>query len=505
MDKNRFVISREYVVSLFPIFQLVDSLGDSIKKTIGTNIGEFSGILQEHSIWWVANEVGWLKGHRAVVKRINRDPKWLGRILRVIEKKGIALGKLAKSWASGDLTKISAAELFKRYKQFVRQNTELYNIALVCPLLDYQSSTYISDLVNEILTKKLTTKQVGGAFTLLTTSRRWWPDKKQELALVKIYTEIIKDKFLKKNLLQMNNEYFLNSLLKNNRKLYQRLSRHGNIYAYLTYVYEGPAVALDFYVDVMRDWLIKNIKPDNLVKKHLKNKLQLVKDQKKLLDKLNLTSRERLLIKFAQDVYFVKPYRRLLQSRAYYNFEPVLREISRRLNLTLRQARYLLPEEVRYYLNGGKRSVAVLNERIKSCVYINKDGRKSLLVGRAVEKFWKTVKQEKVSTKVRELKGSTAYPGKISGRVTLVNMPSDMVKMKPGDILVSTATSPNLMAAIRQAAAIVTDEGGITCHAAIVSRELKIPCLIGTKIATRVLKDGDRVEVDATKGLIRKI
>ena len=66
-------------------------------------------------------------------------------------------------------------------------------------------------------------------------------------------------------------------------------------------------------------------------------------------------------------------------------------------------------------------------------------------------------------------------------------------------------TDPRYVPAMKKAAAIVTDEGGITCHAAIVSRELKKPCIIGTKIATKVLKDGDEVEVDAEKGVVKKI
>lgn len=77
--------------------------------------------------------------------------------------------------------------------------------------------------------------------------------------------------------------------------------------------------------------------------------------------------------------------------------------------------------------------------------------------------------------------------------------------MKEKDILVSFATNPNLMPAIRKAAAIVTDEGGLTCHAAIVSRELGIPCVVGTKIVTQILKDGDKVEVDARKGIVKKL
>jgi len=78
-------------------------------------------------------------------------------------------------------------------------------------------------------------------------------------------------------------------------------------------------------------------------------------------------------------------------------------------------------------------------------------------------------------------------------------------KVEKGDILVSQATSPDLLPAMRKAGAMVTNTGGLICHAAITSRELKIPCIVGTKNATYIFKDGDRVEVDATKGIVRKI
>ncbi|MEY3197555.1 MAG: hypothetical protein RL023_25 [Candidatus Parcubacteria bacterium] len=71
-----------------------------------------------------------------------------------------------------------------------------------------------------------------------------------------------------------------------------------------------------------------------------------------------------------------------------------------------------------------------------------------------------------------------------------------------GDILVSTMTTPDFLPAMKKAAAIITDEGGITCHAAIVARELQKPCIIATKFATQILQDGDIVEVDAHKGSI---
>jgi len=82
---------------------------------------------------------------------------------------------------------------------------------------------------------------------------------------------------------------------------------------------------------------------------------------------------------------------------------------------------------------------------------------------------------------------------------------ADVSKVKRGDILVTSMTTPELAPAMEKAAAFITDEGGILCYAAIVACEINKPCIIGTKIATKVLKDGDLVEVDAIKGIVRKL
>ncbi len=81
----------------------------------------------------------------------------------------------------------------------------------------------------------------------------------------------------------------------------------------------------------------------------------------------------------------------------------------------------------------------------------------------------------------------------------------ELKKFKNGDILVATQTHPNLVPYMKSSMAIVTDEGGITCHAAIVSRELRKPCIIGTKLATKIFKTGDRLELDLKTGAVKKI
>ena len=81
--------------------------------------------------------------------------------------------------------------------------------------------------------------------------------------------------------------------------------------------------------------------------------------------------------------------------------------------------------------------------------------------------------------------------------------PQEIKKVKINNILVATMTTPEYVPAMRKASAFITDEGGITCHAAIVGREMEKPCIIGTKIATKVLKDGDEVEVNTEKGIVK--
>lgn len=112
---------------------------------------------------------------------------------------------------------------------------------------------------------------------------------------------------------------------------------------------------------------------------------------------------------------------------------------------------------------------------------------------------------DKINAATNVLQGKTAHLGIVKGRVRIINRFSEINKIKKGEILVSEMTTPEMVPAIKKAAAIVTNEGGITCHAAIISRELNKPCIIGTKIATQALKDGDKVEVDADHGIIRII
>lgn len=106
-----------------------------------------------------------------------------------------------------------------------------------------------------------------------------------------------------------------------------------------------------------------------------------------------------------------------------------------------------------------------------------------------------------------EVSGTVSCLGSssIKGEAQIILRNEEIANFKPGNILVTVMTNPYFIPIMKKAGAIVTDEGGITCHASIVSRELNIPCITGTRCATKIFNDGDIVEVDALNGIVKKL
>jgi len=155
-----------------------------------------------------------------------------------------------------------------------------------------------------------------------------------------------------------------------------------------------------------------------------------------------------------------------------------------------------------YFKNKKLPNKQLIKKRFNSSALIIKTAQQSLYVGNEVKK----VEQIVTSLDLRaQLSGQSAYQGKIIGVARIVLNPRKVIVFKKGDILITGMTRPEFLSLMKKSGAFVTDAGGILSHAAIMARELKKPCVIGTKFATKVFKDGDLIEVDADKGIIKKV
>jgi len=166
-------------------------------------------------------------------------------------------------------------------------------------------------------------------------------------------------------------------------------------------------------------------------------------------------------------------------------------------------ARYIYIDEI---LQNLIPETAALQERAQTKLFIFDDQITSESDFKGLEKrFDFSLESENSVAGISEIKGQIAHRGKVTGVVRILLKKEDISSFEEGRVLVTSMTIPTFLPAMHKAIAFVTDEGGITCHAAIVAREMKKPCIIGTKIATKVFKDGDLVEVDADSGIVRKL
>ena len=121
------------------------------------------------------------------------------------------------------------------------------------------------------------------------------------------------------------------------------------------------------------------------------------------------------------------------------------------------------------------------------------------------KRYVNIIEEAQLELVTADIKGTVAYVGKVIGTVTIIRSHHDIKKVHEGDILVANTTHPNYLPAMSKASAFVTNEGGMLSHAAIVAREMCKPCIVGTRNATKCLKDGDIVEVDAHEGVVRLV
>lgn len=164
-------------------------------------------------------------------------------------------------------------------------------------------------------------------------------------------------------------------------------------------------------------------------------------------------------------------------------------EIKKLANITLDiESHYKKPQDIEYAIDGQE-------------IYI--------VQSRPITTLKKRPTSQKVDEKLVELskakilvEGLSASPGFASGTVKIVYGPQDFGRIKVGDVLVTEMTDPDMVPTMQRACAIVTESGGTTCHAAIVSREMGIPCIVGTQTATKVLKEGQIITVDANIGKV---
>ena len=233
--------------------------------------------------------------------------------------------------------------------------------------------------------------------------------------------------------------------------------------------------------------------------------------QKEALDKMKAPERIRTLCESVRSLGKARLVLHEPLNGDFFLMKAVLAEIAKRKHLEPRQLEVCRIEDIFALLDGKTPDPAEINRRKEAYVAFCRGKKPCFYSGGKARKLIAEI-MNATPENIKKISGNPASAGKVTGRVIIMpgffsnkgkDFRKQMKMMKKGDILVANNTGPEMIMACRLAGAIVANEGGINSHAAIVSRELGIPAIVGTKIATHVLHDGDLVEVDANAGIVK--
>ena len=260
------------------------------------------------------------------------------------------------------------------------------------------------------------------------------------------------------------------------------------------------------YFKLLLNYITDNVDPDKQIDIELNRYKQNINNRKAGLKKLKLREETIELLTLSVEILHWQDDRKMYILMGDSCMHKTLSLIAQTFKIDLDLLKMLHPSEITLKLFDSKKElIEQLKKRTRHFIlyhwYENKKMYTKIFTEQ--EYTWFIEASKKHDQQIEDLHGLSASNGKVIGKVRICRNKDDITKFKEGEILVAPMTRPEYVPAMKKAAAIVTDEGGITCHAAIISRELNIPCVIGTKIATKILKDGMNVEVRANHGLVK--
>lgn len=428
--------------------------------------------------------------HDAVARSEKRQSGYLVKKAKEYEWVITQVKKWGERRSVDDVAGMSASELLELFAEYCEQWIQTYGYVYSYIFIN----DYLARELGDIIATKQTDprKQMNDLFTLVT------PKKKSDMRLEK------------EEIVALARAVHGKQLTIGDAEWKKRIQRHLQRFAHLhRYVYYGAS----YTARDIRTRVQAMLMPGRL--RQTQKELQISEPDatavQRLIRRYGFSPRERNLIDAAHSWTYVPNFWDETFIYHVHILQPMFQEIARRIGVTENELYEMTSQEILQFLKHKRKTSAAqrkkFRDRYEDSAVLFEKGHVRLLEGAALKRYRRQeMKYQKEERKVdvTEFKGQPASPGKAEGRVSLVLSVTAVGKVRKGDILVTPATTPMHVPAMERASAVVTDEGGLLSHAAIVSRELGIPCVVDTKIGTQVLKDGDTIVVDADTGVVRK-
>lgn len=367
----------------------------------------------------------------------------------------------------------------------------------ICIIGNIRPDDYLEEKVKNIMSEKLNNKNVDTSFKIISLCPyiRKADYSEEPLDLLKIA----------KNIEGGIDEEKKNSLI----------FKHCEKYSWM----KGPMEKkeLSFTIEDYKSRVENLIKMENIderIKYFESIKQKNEEEFKTELDKYSFTRKEIKLINAMRVFIFLRAYTSGLSDHLLYLArKTIFKNLAEHLNISSEDIAMMSPNEIENAFTSKITNYKeIIDNRKKGYAIVTLNGitkeftgKQALILQKNIAKTFKVNEVEANVDNTNIIYGVSANYGVVTGIVKVLIDYSDIQKVENGDIIVATTTAPNFIEAMEKASGFITDEGGITCHAAIVSREFNLPCIVGTKNATEKLKDGMTVCLDGNNGIVKII
>ena len=437
-----------------------------------------------------------------LVKKAVADPDWLGDILDTIVEECNELDTVFPSGLTPmSLSRLDIAEIIGIYNKHHRQHSSLYGVARVPEALDRGVNYFTNYLRSHLETLGVHAEQLDDTFNRLTQPvsasvlAQYIIDFDQLLLAVRRdrHTRELMAAFPQKARI-MGSHHLMEHVREFTSK-WKYLEYHG----YGSRVIPDEGATLEKLVVALREE--KRGRTGRGVLQHLyKNE----REKEAEYRRLRIDRTHRKLFDVYPRIGSVKLTRRYAQIKNFYFLDILIADIARRLRIDEWTVRSMLPEEIRRALNGDRHVVEEARLRRSGCMIVFQEGRERFVTGDDCRRIRDMLDRQAAPHRDRRvLKGVIASQGRVQGTCKIVIRTDASAKQfQKGAILVSEATDPDLLKFLQIAGGVLTQQGGVTAHAAIICREIGIPAIIGIEGLLDTVKDGDVVQVDAFNGTV---
>ncbi len=448
------------------------------------------------------NDVFWNKGIRDEVasKQIEHHKRegntYLWHMAKVCEDRGEKLIRDLKNKVSTDSVKnLSEKELESLFAWAVEEIKD-FSVFITIP---WVMESYLNEQITKIVKSIVPEVEIQNTIAELLLPLKINDSSKEGPMIWSLAAEINKDEILT-NIFRSEKDIEV-QIAKERPDFLLKIDSFVNDYGWIhVRWFKGTPITRTSVINRLQTTIKEN--PEEKLKELGGNEKKIREFANNFSSKYSLIPDQKDTIFLIKEYVYIRTYRTDTLSQAFYLFFPVLVMAAELLDLTLDDALYHSETELRKKLRGEGVNVDVAARKEVWAILIIGDEYHIYSGKEEVEKLKKDQGVSRSIENVSEVKGMAAFKGVVKGKVKIVLDPNDISKVEKGDVLVAVMTFPSYITAMEKAAAFVTDEGGILCHASIIAREMKKPCVISTKMGTKIFKDGDLVEVDAERGVV---